>query len=65
MRAVEYLLRSLLLVSALVPAIVAGQQRPVQQPDFFPFAVWYSGGTARAPMLSELTPASRDAWPAA
>ena len=62
MRAVEYLLRSLLLVSALVPAIVAGQQRPVQQPDFFPFAVWYSGGTARAPMLSELTPASRDAW---
>jgi beta-galactosidase len=30
--------------------------------EFFPFSVWYSGGTARAPMLSELTPASRNAW---
>jgi len=30
--------------------------------DFFPFSVWYSGGTARAPMLSEITPDSRDEW---
>jgi beta-galactosidase len=32
------------------------------QTDFFPFSVWYSGGTARAPMLSEITPESRGAW---
>lgn len=25
------------------------------EPDFFPFSVWYSGGDARAPMLSEIT----------
>ena len=31
-------------------------------PDFFPFAVWYSGGKARATMLSEITPNSRDEW---
>jgi beta-galactosidase len=37
-------------------------RRPVYQPDFFPFSVWYSGGKARAPMLSEVTPASREEW---
>jgi len=31
-------------------------------PDFFPFSVWYSGGDARAPMLSEITPESRTRW---
>ncbi len=42
----------------------AVQQRPAppRQPDFFPFAVWYSGGKARAPMLTPLTPASRAEW---
>jgi beta-galactosidase len=34
----------------------------VHQPDFFPFSVWYSGGKARAPMLSEVTPSSREEW---
>ncbi|HXF96577.1 MAG TPA: beta-galactosidase [Gemmatimonadales bacterium] len=37
-------------------------RRPARQPDFFPFAVWYSGGTARAPMLSDIGPGSREAW---
>lgn len=37
-------------------------RRHVHQPDFFPFSVWYSGGKARAPMLSELTPESREEW---
>jgi beta-galactosidase len=30
--------------------------------DFFPFSVWYAGGTARAPMVSELTPEARGEW---
>lgn len=30
--------------------------------DFFPVAVWYSGGKARAPMLEPVTAASKDAW---
>lgn len=30
--------------------------------DFFPFSVWYSGGKARAPMLSEITADSEAAW---
>lgn len=32
------------------------------EPDFYPFSVWYSGGQARAPMWSEVTPESREAW---
>jgi beta-galactosidase len=30
--------------------------------DFFPFSVWYSGGKARAPMLSEITTNSEEEW---
>jgi beta-galactosidase len=30
--------------------------------DFFPVSVWYSGGTARAPMLSEITEDSEAQW---
>jgi len=33
-----------------------------KSPDFFPVSVWYSGGKARAPMLSSITPQSRDEW---
>lgn len=29
---------------------------------FFPFSVWYSGGKARAPMLSQITPQSEAEW---
>jgi beta-galactosidase len=32
------------------------------QSDFFPAAVWYNGGKARAPMLSPLTAASEREW---
>jgi beta-galactosidase len=31
-------------------------------PDFLPISVWYSGGKARAPMLSEITSESRLQW---
>lgn len=33
-----------------------------QQPGFFPVSVWYSGGKARAPMLSDITPQSEQQW---
>lgn len=31
---------------------------------FFPVSVWYSGGKARAPMQSKITPRSREEWSA-
>jgi beta-galactosidase len=48
----------------LLTQTVAAQQTPdtVYEPDFFPFSVWYSGGDARAPMLSEVTEDSREEW---
>src|SRR5215470_12655361 len=39
--------------------------RGVEQPSdkrFFPVAVWYSGGKARAPMLEKVTAESEKAW---
>ena len=53
--------RSLLLAGVLL-ASASTEPRPVRSPDFFPFSVWYSGGKARAPMLSEVTAASRTEW---
>jgi beta-galactosidase len=35
---------------------------PLRQPTFFPVSVWYSGGKARAPMLSEMTGTSEKEW---
>jgi beta-galactosidase len=47
----------------LTAGFMAGDrpQKPVE-PGFFPFSVWYSGGKARAPMLSVLTPESEQEW---
>ena len=42
----------------LLPCLSAA----AQQPDFFPVSVWYSGGKARAPMLSDITPESEQQW---
>jgi beta-galactosidase len=57
-------LGGVLAVLMLLPAAGVAQEnrRTVHEPDFLPFAVWYGGGTARAPMLAELTPASREEW---
>jgi beta-galactosidase len=52
---------ALLLLTA-APLTAQQNRRAVHEPEFFPFSVWYSGGTARAPMLSRQTPASRDEW---
>lgn len=47
----------------LLVTLVMGQGKiHPKQPDFFPVSVWYSGGKARAPMLSEITPNSRAEW---
>src|SRR5215213_8299133 len=46
-----------------VPARAALQQHPTDaQDDIFPMAVWYGGGTARAPMLERDPRAKKDAW---
>jgi len=45
--------------------ITIAQDQPAntdQKPAFFPFSVWYSGGKARAPMMTEVTPQSREEW---
>ena len=47
------------------PLLNSGQAKmavPEQQPPFFPVAVWYSGGKARAPMLEKVTSESAKAW---
>ncbi|MFW5973044.1 MAG: beta-galactosidase, partial [Bacteroidota bacterium] len=42
---------------------MAQDRRPGEnKADFFPFSVWYSGGKARAPMVTEITPGSREEW---
>lgn len=51
----------LLLLIFLLGSIFAQNQKPAKS-DFFPVSVWYSGGKARAPMLSEITPNSRAEW---
>jgi len=42
--------------------IVLAAEKP--RADFLPVSVWYSGGKARAPMLSPITPDSRAEWEA-
>ena len=43
------------------PESAIGQSRR-HDPTFFPGAVWYSGGKARAPMLETITPDSPRVW---
>ena len=52
-----------LLFSLFYSDDVLAQGKPVvNKSDFFPYSVWYSGGKARATMLSEVTPNSREEW---
>jgi beta-galactosidase len=47
----------------LLPFTGMSQDRSqVNKEDFFPFAVWYSGGKERATMLSDLTPEAKPQW---
>ncbi|CAN5772666.1 beta-galactosidase [soil metagenome] len=61
MHGLKWLVPALLL---LLPSMADAQQnrRPVHDAEFFPFSVWYSGGHARAPMMSTITASSREEW---
>src|SRR5690625_3567849 len=41
---------------------VSAQNTGGIEKDFFPFSVWYSGGKARAPMLSNINDRSEEEW---
>ncbi len=50
---------------SLIIFLVGGtfaQSQKLSKSDFLPVSVWYSGGKARAPMLSTITPNSREEW---
>jgi beta-galactosidase len=61
-RSLLTLLALLALALLTTDGVAQNNRRPVHEPGFLPFAVWYSGGKARAPMQSELTPSSREEW---
>ncbi len=44
----------------LFPLLVIGEE--MKSSDFLPVSLWYSGGKARAPMLSEITTQSEKEW---
>jgi beta-galactosidase len=48
--------------AGLLGAVLGGAWLLAASAPFFPMAVWYGGGTARAPMLSPLEPGSERAW---
>jgi beta-galactosidase len=55
------------LIAAIITVLILAPSRAQEntgtlQPDFFPFSVWYSGGKARAPMLSLIDQYSEDEW---
>jgi beta-galactosidase len=55
---------SAIVILFLLPVLLIARQKAEMpfDPDFFPFSVWYSGGDARAPMLSEVISESREEW---
>ena len=53
---------SLLATRRCQAAASTQEQTPARPDDFFPVAVWYSGGAARAPMMSPLDAASAAQW---
>jgi beta-galactosidase len=55
------------MLALLVPGSLCAPQTPggagrAQSNDFYPVAVWYGGGKARAPMLERLDTTSADRW---
>lgn len=53
------------LARSVVAALLTLAAAPAPQPgskSFFPVAVWYSGGKARAPMMAPLAAGSEQAW---
>src|SRR2546422_5899489 len=39
-----------------------GEEKPAAPESFFPVAVWYGGGKARAPMLEAVDASSAERW---
>lgn len=58
----HYYLATFLFVLLFSCASSAQKSSSQNKAGFFPFSVWYSGGDARAPMLSEITSESREEW---
>lgn len=58
------MLKQVLLILLMTVTLGSGAQEKSTGTkfDFFPFSVWYSGGKARAPMLSTITPQSEKEW---
>jgi beta-galactosidase len=52
----------LFVLAACALALLAVAPAAQVPPPFFPVAVWYSGGKARAPMLSPIGPTSEAEW---
>ena len=44
------------------PVVDRPRQEGANKNDFFVFSTWYVGGKPRAPMVSDVTPASRETW---
>ena len=51
-----------ILVLLLAAASLGQAPQPADTPRFFPMAVWYGGGTARAPMLERGARSKKDVW---
>lgn len=51
-----------LILSALILAVLASAQNTQSPASFYPAAVWYGGGKARAPMLEALDSTSPQRW---
>jgi beta-galactosidase len=52
----------LAIVAALALVVIAPARDEEKTAGFFPVAVWYGGGTVRAPMLARVDAASEAAW---
>ena len=51
-----------ILILLFAAASLGQAPRPADTPRFFPMAVWYGGGTARAPMLERGARSKKDVW---
>jgi beta-galactosidase len=55
-------LRLMALLLAITSSLFSQTYELPANKQFFPFSVWYSGGKARAPMLSDITAHSEKEW---
>ncbi|MBB3188533.1 beta-galactosidase [Microbacter margulisiae] len=53
---------TLVLLLIFSGSLAAQEKYNINKEDFFPLSVWYSGGKARAPMLSSISINSKEEW---